>query len=75
MKVLNLATYHTRTGLVSMTISEWVNRGGKKSYSYTGKHGAGSTTDLEHIRDIIRSNFRHHRGIRLVQGKDLLIPV
>lgn len=69
-----IATYHTRTGKVALEIRRLTNHQGRATYSYMGKHGAGSGHPLSHVQSTVRLMLRSHRGIRLVSGIDILQP-
>lgn len=70
----HVATYHTRTGIVALSITKHTDSSGDVSYSYRGKHGAGSGHRLPHVQSTVRLMLECHRGIRLVDGQDILQP-
>ncbi len=68
MKTETIAVYHTRSGLVAFEVKRFTSAQGRVSYSYMGKHGAGSGTDLDHIKCMIALTMETKRGIKLVSG-------
>lgn len=68
MNTETLAIYHTRTGQVAFEVKRFTSPSGRVSYSYTGKHGAGSGGDLQHIKDVIAMTIRSKPGVHLVSG-------
>lgn len=70
----HVATYHTRTGLVALRIEKLTEFNGRITYSYQGKHGAGSGHPLPHVQSTVRIMLASHRGIRLAEGQDILKP-
>ncbi len=71
MTTETLCTYHTRTGLVAFVVRRHTSAHGLVSYSYDGKHGAGSGRDLEHIKNMCRLTLRSHPAVRLHSGTSI----
>lgn len=65
----HVATYHTRTGLVALTVTRHGTANGVSYYSYTGKHGAGSGHSAKYVAETVKFMLQSHRGVHLAEGQ------
>lgn len=74
MNTKAISTYTTSRGNIALEVSRHTGHDGQITFSYTGKHGAGSGHGLEHVKDTVRVMLATHKGIKLVSGENLLAP-
>lgn len=67
-----VATYVTSRGNVALEVTRHTGHDGNVTYSYDGKHGAGSGHGLEHVKSTVRVMLATHKGIKLSSGWDML---
>ena len=66
-----IATYLTRSGKIAFEVKKDIFSSDKVGYSYMGKHGAGSVSNLKDIVSDIKTTMASRKGIYFSSGIDI----